>query len=319
MTSDEITIRGGTPDDDADIIAIINRSAPHLPPASVARMRHNDATIPEEAIRERSVAARAGRILGYFMLDSRWWTDDPLSFGLELMVDPAERGRGVGTHLYAHALERAAALHATQLYVAVRDDSPEAGQFAGARGFQPSGHSLRWARLEVSRAQLESFAAIRRSLEATGIRIATLATLGADEPLLRRVYEVDSESAQDEPAVQSYVAPAFDQWRQWIFDEPGVAPEWFWLALDGGRPVGMTYLVSRGAGIAATGYTGVLRAYRGRGVAAALKAAAVQEARASGIAYIYTGNDLTNVPMLAINSKLGFQPLPASVKLVKQL
>jgi mycothiol synthase len=71
--------------------------------------------------------------------------------------------------------------------------------------------------------------------------------------------------------------------------------------------------------MAATGYTGVLRAYRGRGVATALKVAAVQWARARGMAYIYTGNDLTNAPMLAINSQLGFEPLPASAQLVKHL
>jgi GNAT superfamily N-acetyltransferase len=140
-----------------------------------------------------------------------------------------------------------------------------------------------------------------------------------DAPLLRRVYAVDCESAQDEPAAQSYAAQPFEQWRHWIFDEPGVAPDGFWLALDGTQPVGMTYLVDRGAGMAATGYTGVLRAYRGRGVATALKGAAVQWARAQGLAYIYTGNDLTNAPMLAINGQLGLEPLPASVQLVKYL
>jgi len=83
--------------------------------------------------------------------------------------------------------------------------------------------------------------------------------------------------------------------------------------------VGLTYLVVHNPERASTGYTGVARAYRGRGVASALKEAAVRWASDHGIQYIYTGNDLTNAPMLAINRKLGFQPLPASIEMVKQL
>ncbi|HUS17865.1 MAG TPA: GNAT family N-acetyltransferase, partial [Chloroflexia bacterium] len=277
------------------------------------------ATTPAGATREFHLAERDGRLCGYAMLESRWWTDDPASFSLDLTVDPPARGQGIGMRLYSHALERAATLHATQLYAAVRDDLPEAARFAAVCGFVPTGHTLRWARLRVSQAPLAALDAVADSLEAAGISIVALAELDADEPLLRRVYEVDCESAQDEPAAQSYEPQPFEQWRTWIFDEPGVTPEWFWLALDGTRPVGMTYLVDRGEGIAATGYTGVLRAYRGRGVATALKRAALQGGRARGTEYIYTGNDLTNAPMLAINGKLGFEPLPASVQLVKQL
>ncbi|HUS17668.1 MAG TPA: GNAT family N-acetyltransferase, partial [Chloroflexia bacterium] len=216
MHTTTTTIRQGTPEDDAAIVPIINRSAPHLPPASVARMRHHAATTPAGATREFHLAERAGQVCAYAMLESRWWTDDPASFSLDLTVDPAVRGDGIGTRLYTQVLERAATLQATQLYAAVRDDLPAAARFAAARGFVPSGHTLRWARLRVSHAPLAALDAVADSLEAAGNSIVALAELDADEPLLRRVYEVDCESAQDEPAAQSYEPQPFEQWRTWI-------------------------------------------------------------------------------------------------------
>ncbi len=54
-------------------------------------------------------------------------------------------------------------------------------------------------------------------------------------------------------------------------------------------------------------------------MASGLKVAVSEWARERGIKYIYTGNDLTNAPMLAINTRLGFRPLAASVELVKDL
>ena len=74
-------------------------------------------------------------------------------------------------------------------------------------------------------------------------------------------------------------------------------------------------------GLAAVGYfedqnymynniTGVLRDYRGRKIAQALKLLTIRYAQAYGAATIRTSNDSENAPMLAINRKLGYKPLP---------
>jgi mycothiol synthase len=319
MDTSTILLRPGTPDDDEAIIAILNRSSPDMLPYSVAVMRHNDATAPAEHPRERHVAERNGQVVGCIMLGPRWWTSDPSAFALMLVVEVQARGQVIGTRLYARALERSQARQATRLYTPVRDDQPEAMKFAVNRGFQPSGHSVRMARLAVSEAQLAAFPDFEPPLAAANIRIASLAELGTDEQWLYGAYLVDNESSLDEPSSQSYQPPSFEQWRSNVFGEPGVSPDCFWLALADGRPVGMTFLELCGNGIAATGFTGVIRAYRQRGIASALKVKATQWAKEQGLQHIYTGNALTNAPMLTINTKLGFQPLPANIEMVKVL
>jgi GNAT superfamily N-acetyltransferase len=64
--------------------------------------------------------------------------------------------------------------------------------------------------------------------------------------------------------------------------------------------------------------TGVLREYRGRDIALALKLRAIQVARAREMRTMWTNNDSENAPMLAINRKLGYQPEPGVIRLIRQ-
>ncbi|GCE09357.1 hypothetical protein KDAU_66860 [Dictyobacter aurantiacus] len=56
--------------------------------------------------------------------------------------------------------------------------------------------------------------------------------------------------------------------------------------------------------------TGVEPEYRGRGIALALKLLVIRCARKYGVAYLRTNNDSENVPMLTVNRKLGYLPVP---------
>ena len=56
--------------------------------------------------------------------------------------------------------------------------------------------------------------------------------------------------------------------------------------------------------------TAVVRDWRGRGVAGALKRATIGWAIANGLEALETGNDLDNAAMRAVNARLGFRPLP---------
>ena len=55
--------------------------------------------------------------------------------------------------------------------------------------------------------------------------------------------------------------------------------------------------------------TGVIRAFRGQGLGLLMKRHSLARAAAAGITKVITQNDETNAPMLAINAKLGYEPL----------
>jgi mycothiol synthase len=57
--------------------------------------------------------------------------------------------------------------------------------------------------------------------------------------------------------------------------------------------------------------TATRRDWRGRGVAGALKRAAVLWARERGLRRLRTENEERNAPMLAINRRMGYRPTPA--------
>ena len=69
-------------------------------------------------------------------------------------------------------------------------------------------------------------------------------------------------------------------------------------------------------GMLITPSPGVLREFRGRGLAQALKWQTVLLAKKEGMRYIRTNNDSQNAPMLAINRKLGYQPEPGLYRLL---
>lgn len=60
----------------------------------------------------------------------------------------------------------------------------------------------------------------------------------------------------------------------------------------------------------------MLRDYRGRGLAQALKLQTVLLARRAGMRTIRTNNDSLNAPMLAVNRKLGYRPEPGYYELL---
>ena len=59
--------------------------------------------------------------------------------------------------------------------------------------------------------------------------------------------------------------------------------------------------------------TGVKRAWRGRGIALALKREQARLAYEAGFERISTYNDEVNAPMRAVNTRLGFVPQPPSI------
>ena len=140
-----------------------------------------------------------------------------------------------------------------------------------------------------------------------GIAVAPMAEY-ADDPT--PVFEADKESALDEPGPSDFSGVTYESWRRLIWDSPDCDHDLSVVAKADGVVVGTSFLYSdRETGRAMNAGTGVIRAFRGRGLGLLMKQHSLALAAAAGITKVITQNDETNAPMLAINTKLGYQPL----------
>jgi GNAT superfamily N-acetyltransferase len=319
MNGDPFTIRERAPEDDPQIVEIFRANGPDRSPPSVEVYRHNLDSIPAQAGFRAMVAERTGQVIAVAEWNRRLYSAEPDSYHLDLTVHPAHWGHGVGSGLYDLALEDIRGRGARRLVTNVREDRPTAIQFAINRGFEQTGFGNRGLRLDVQSATLERSREAATRVRESGIRIVSLTEFAPDEAMLRALCATDNASAASIPSSEEWVDMPFDEWKRYVLGSPGYDPDAFFVALDGERPVGLSFLELRPRNTATTGYTGVHPEYHRRGIARALKLHVVQWAQERGIKAIFTGNDVNNKPMLAINLELGFQPTVTNVEMAKTI
>ena len=125
-----------------------------------------------------------------------------------------------------------------------------------------------------------------------------------------------SEIYADLPDPEEVEAGSFDEWRARDIDTPEGTHAGVLIAAAGDDVVGLTRLTlhERGAAVSHM-ITGVRRAWRGRGVALALKRAAIGYGLDAGAERMTAENAVHNAAMRGINAKLGFRPGPDFVEL----
>lgn len=241
--------------------------------------------------------ATTGRIWMYGPEYERWW--------LGLWVLPEARGRGLGSALFAacSAAAREAGKRGFDTEVsAVHEDGL---RFLANRGFVETDRS-KMARLDLAGLRAPAVD------PPPGIRFVTL----AERPdLVAGVHATAVETFpdipwDDEPLSALDLAGFIAR----DVERPGIPADAFWIALDEatGEVVGYASLIFA-AGSTTVAYhdmTAVRRAWRGRGIATALKRATIAWAVEHGLEALDTGNDTGNAPMRAVNLALDYRPLP---------
>lgn len=318
-----ITIRPRTPDDDHSIVVIENRLRAPFPPRTLEEYRHNVELGQREPRFEEEikVAERDGLIVGVFSHSKQWEVETPGAYWAEMAVDPDLWGQGIGTRMFEALLARLEVAKAERIYGEVREDHAPALEFARRRSFNTTGRAERLSVLDVHGADLTGYEGIEERVREGGITIASLAEYGADdERFLRELHQTEHLAIRDIPSSETPAEPwPFELWRDEMLTGPGRSTEFFWVARDDLFPVGLARLRRRGVDAAFNGFTGVHPQYRGRGIARALKLRTIEWSRRNGVNSIYTGNDMENQRMLAINIKLGYTQLPGVVEVMRRL
>ena len=193
-----------------------------------------------------------------------------------------------------------------ELEVSVSGNDPESLSFAQRRGFtevrRQVGLVLSLAGVSPPRVQLPA-----------GIEIVTW----AQRPeLARGMYEVDLEIHPDIPGFEDVAVEPFEDWMAHNMQRPTDSPEATFIALAGEEVVGFAKLSLTAPTAAGHAMTAVKRAWRGRGIARALKATEINWALANGYTELHTSNEERNAPIKRLNARLGYRPGIGRIHLV---
>jgi len=140
-----------------------------------------------------------------------------------------------------------------------------------------------------------------------GVEIVTW----AERPdVARGIYEVAVEASPDVPGWEDELMEPFEDWLAHEMTGPGDLPEATFVAVAGDEVIGYAKLSLTRAQPTTAHHdlTGVKRAWRGRGVARALKASQIGWAKANGYEELRTRNDERNAPILKLNNDFGYRP-----------
>ncbi len=151
-----------------------------------------------------------------------------------------------------------------------------------------------------------------------GLALDTLATTVAPDPE-RQLHALYRETLRDNPGFADAL-PDFDRWRAETLATPGARPDWVFTAECADRIVGVTVVHATPDPQAChVDYTAVLRPWRGRGLARALKLHAARHLVGHGVLTVHTEVEVGNVPMVAVNTALGYRWGPGHRRMVKEL
>lgn len=301
-------------EDDASVVEVLAECTPLFPRPSVDDYRFEVAE-GEKAnlINRRFVAVKGATVIGAADVVQ----EDPDESGLffvSVSVRPAEQGKGVGSALTGEitALKDELSYGRTVVWVEERE---EYVAFARKFGFAPDGAGEQLSRLHVPTANLTGFEGVESLLFHQRISIDLLGDRVHDLDFMRQLHAVDMSAHRDIPSTVAWKDSDLDRWLRVIVTGPGRSPDWCWVALADGVPIGLARLRIYANRKAGNAFTGVLSSHRGKGIARALKFRTIEWSIRNGVEYIYTGNEFRNERMLAINKSLGYEPLPRYIEM----
>lgn len=222
-----------------------------------------------------------------------------------MSVLPHARHRGAGSALHAALAAWTAERGETVFATSVGENDGESLAWVKKRGFEETG---RESRLVLDLDTIEEPAVDPPA----GIEIVTW----AERPeLAAGMYQVACEAYVDVPGEDDRVMESLEDWLAHDLGGSGDKPEWTFVALEADEVVGYAKfsMTSAQPEVAFHDMTGVRRAWRGRGVAGALKRAEIAWAKRNGYRRLQTMNEERNTPIRILNERFGYTRAPGRI------
>ncbi len=313
-----IDIRPFQDSDRAAITEGSNKSRPAHHQSQLAEWERNDALRSAGVVLLRLCVGEPA--WAYLYAEDRSTTPrrKPGVCSVHLWIDPERWGDALADALFDKAVEFARSRGAKRLtaYLTLFSTDDPMVPFLARHGFAEVD------RITPVMLDLTTFDPARFTPPAPdGITFFSYAEAGDTDEHRHRLYALNGTLDRDVPTNDEHSEPApFEEFVKYFN-----RPEWdgntlLLAANEAGDWVGISQLgFQEGTNIGWTFLTGVLREYRGLGIAYALKLQAIDAAIARGCPLILTENHEDNAPMRAINRKLGFVPDAPGISYSKNL
>ena len=250
------------------------------------------------------VASRDGEDAGAAFAYVGWHSAPGTGTG-EAFVLPEHRGAGVGSALYRRLAEWVQERGCVTLETSVSEEDTASIAWADQRGFREIGRN---SRLVLDLTAIETPAVDPPE----NVEIVTW----AERPdLTPAIYVVACEAYPDEPGNEGTPMDSYEAWLSKDMHGDGDRPEATFIALADGEVAGYAKLSlsSSRTEVAMHDMTGVRRAFRGRGIASALKRAEIAWAKQAGYESLETNNEVRNEPIRRLNERHGYILRPGVV------
>lgn len=252
------------------------------------------------------VAELDGKVVGILELNDAGSKQTAMA---RVVVEADLRGRGIGTSLL-RTIEDNPVYTDRKVFAQCRDNDLRSLQFMKNLGMTQDAHVFEsW--INPQEFSLEPFQPYIDAVLDSGLRISNLAELGDTEENRYRMWEIEHVTDFDIPGLDPDQLTSWEDAKQSWFTASWYNPAGEIVVLDGDTWVGSSACAELSPGVCwYVQRTCVLKEYRGRGIATAVKALATQYAKDRGATVLRANNHSTNFPMLAISKKFNFQPEP---------
>ena len=248
---------------------------------------------------------------------------DSGKYYFSLYVRPEDRGQGVGNRLYEDTAQATKEAQGKKLEANIWDNCPEGLAFAQRHGFIELRHRLGMA-LDLDAFDDRPYDEIIARMQSEGFRFTSMEELGNTEEAQRRLYELNDTTGMEIPdAGGAHSWASFEDFRKSVCQAAWYIPAGQMVVIDTGTGTWAAMCAitrMEGQDYAYNLHTGVDKRYRGRKLGQAVKVVALRFAReVLKVHEVRTHNNTGNLPMIAINHKLGYQQIPGFFVVEKKL
>ncbi len=269
----------------------------------------------QSLIRDRLFLYQGSTVIGYLGY-GQGRDENKQNCYFNIFLDPNFNGNGYRQQLCEQMLQEVQAFSCNRLYMSIYEHKnyDQSKKFLVKNGFE-NNFKIRESSLDLGSVVLDKYSSLIGKLDSNGIQFYDAKNEMKDFPNhYEKLEELGWIFGKDFPMPEGIVhtRQPFEQFIKFqkLFEEKRYGIEI--VAVDGDKYVGSTdihVLPKSDPHKAWTGSLGVLREYRRRGIATALKVNAIEKLREKGIKQVRTDNEENN-PMYKINVSLGFTPEP---------